>query len=130
MIITYEVYPRRGFTRPSMILVWNGLRQTLSCTVTSSSMLPSGDPPLAPSTGVSVPSMAGMAMPNWQESNHATLVVDHGMARLSISLSRMTLIILPIVQVPTTRGTLCPKSDSLGTTRKTTSSSYPAIPCT
>ena len=33
-----------------MISVWNGPRWTLSCTVTSSSMLASGDPPLAPST--------------------------------------------------------------------------------
>ena len=35
-----------------MILVWNGPRQTLSHTITSSSMLPSGGSPLAPSTGV------------------------------------------------------------------------------
>ena len=102
----YEVYPRRGFTRPSMILVWNGPRWTLSHTITSSSMLPSGDPPLSPSTGASAPSEVGMVVANQQESNHATLVVDHGMVRLSISLCRMTMIILPIVQVPTTRGTL------------------------
>ena len=93
-------------------------------------MLPSGDPPLAPSTRVSAPSEAGMAMPNWQDSSRATLVVDHGVAKLSISLSRITLISLLIVQVPTTKGTLRPKLDSLGATRNTTSSSYPAIPRT
>ena len=130
VIITYEVCPRRGFTRPSMISVWNGPRRTLSHTITSSSMLPSEDPPLAPSTGVSPPSEAGMVVPNWQESNRATLIGDHSMARLSISLSQMTLIILPIVQVPTTRGTLHPKSDSAGTTRNTAPLSYPAIPHT
>ena len=113
-----------------MISVWNGPRWTLSPTITSSSTLPSRDPPLAPSTRVSAPSEAGMAMPNWQESSHTTLVVDHGVARLSISLSQMMLIILPIIQVPTTKGTLRPKSDSSGTTRNTASSSYPTIPCT
>ena len=71
-----------------------------------------------------------MAVPNWQESSRTTLVVDHGVARLSILLSQMTLIILPIVQVPTTRGTLHLKSDSSGTTRNTASSSYPVIPHT
>ena len=34
-------------------------------------MLPSGDPPLAPSIGVSVPSEARTAAPNWQESSHS-----------------------------------------------------------
>ena len=113
-----------------MILVWNGPRRRLSHTVTSSLMLSSGDPPLAPSTGVSANSEVGMAMPNRQESSHANLVMDHGVARLSISLSQMTFIILLIVQVPTTRGTLCPNSDSSGTTRNTASSSYPVIPHT
>ena len=113
-----------------MTSVWNGPRQTLPHTITSSSMLPSGNPLLTPSTRVSAPSEVGMAMPNRQESSHATLVVDHGMERWSISLSPITLIILPIVQVPTTKGTLCPNSDSSGTTRNTTSSSYPAIPRT
>ena len=128
--MTYEVDPRRGFTRPSMISVWNGPRQTLSHTMTSSLMLPSGDPPLAPSTSVSTPSEVGTAMPNQQDSSHATLIVDHGMVRLSISLSQITLISLLVVQVPTTKGTLYPKSDSSGTTRNTASSSYPAIPRT
>ena len=126
----YEVDPRRGFTRPSMISVWNGPRWTLSHTMTSSSMLTSGDPPLAPSSGVSAPSAAEMAVPNQQESSHATFIVDHAMVRLSISLSWITLISLLIVQVPTTKETLCPKSDSSGTTRKTASSSYPVIPHT
>ena len=67
---------------------------------------------------------------NQQESSRATLIVDHGMARLSISLSQMMLIILLIVQVPTTKGTFHLKSDSSGTTRNTASSSYPAIPHT
>ena len=87
-------------------------------------------PPTGTLTGVSAPSEVGTAVSNWQESSHATLVVDHSMARLSISLSQMMLIILPIVQVPTTKGTLRPKSDSLGTTRNTASSSYPVIPHT
>ena len=113
-----------------MISVWNSPRQTLSCTITSLSMLPSWDPPVARSTRVSAPSEVGTAVPNQQESSHATLVVDHGVVRLSISLSRMMLIILPIVQVPTTKGTLHPKSNSSGTTRNTVSSSYPVVPHT
>ena len=113
-----------------MILVWNGPRWTLSHTITSSLTPPSGDPQLAPLTGVSTPSEAVTAVPNRQESSHTTLVVDHSIERWSISLSRITLIILLIVQVPTTRGTLCLNSDSLGTTRNTASSSYPAIPHT
>ena len=130
VIIMYKVCPRRGFTHPSMISVWNGPRQTLSHTVTSSLMLPFGDPPLAPFTAVSAPSEVGAVGPNQQESNRATLIVDHSMVRLSISLSQMTLFILLIVQVPTTRGTLRSKSDSLGTTRNTMSLSYHAIPHT
>ena len=113
-----------------MISVWNGPRWTLSHTTTSSLMPLSGGPPLAPSTGVSIPWEAETAAPHQQESSHTTLVVDHGMERWSISLSQMTLIILPIVQVPTTKGTLCPNLDLLGTTRNTTSSSYPVIPHT
>ena len=113
-----------------MISVWNSPRRTLSHTMTSSSMLPSGDPPLAPSSGVSAPSEVGMAIPKWQDSSCATLVVDHSMVRLSISLSQITLISLLIVQVSTTKGTLHPKSDSLGTTRNTASLSYPVTPCT
>ena len=93
-------------------------------------MLPSGDPPLAPSTRVPAPLEVGTAMPNWQESSRATLVVDHAVMRLSILLSWMTLTILPIVQVPTTKGTLCPNLDSLGTTKNTVSLSYPATPHT
>ena len=113
-----------------MISIWNSPRQMLCCTITSSSMFLSGVPPLAPSTRVSTPSEVRTAMPNWQESSHDTLVVDHGMERWSMSLSQITLIILPIVQVPTTMGTLHPNSDSLGTTRYTTSSSCPVIPHT
>ena len=113
-----------------MISVWNGPRRMLSHTITSSLMLPSGDPPLAPSTGVSAPSEVGTAMPNKQESSRATLVLDHSMVRLSILLSQMMLTILPIVQVPTTKGTLRLNSDSLGTTRNTASSSYPVTPHT
>ena len=86
--------------------------------------------PLVPSTRVFTPSEVGTAMPNWQESSRATLIVDCGMERWSISLSQITLIILPIVQVPTTKGTLHLNSDSSGTTRNTTSSSYPVIPHT
>ena len=89
------------------------------------------DAPLQGSpTGTSTPSEVGMAMPHWQESSHATLVVDHGMERQSISLSQIKLIILPIVQVPMTKGTLHPNLDSSDTTRNTVSSSYPVIPCT
>ena len=83
----YEVDLRRGFTRPCMILVWNGPRQMLSHTVTSSSMFTSRDPPQAPSSKVSAPSGPGMTVPNQQESSRATLIVDHDVARLSISLS-------------------------------------------
>ena len=90
----YEVDLRRGFTCPSMISVWNGPRWMLSHTVTSSSTFTSGDPPQAPSSKDSAPSGLGTTMPNWQESSHATLIVDHGMARLSILLSWITLISL------------------------------------
>ena len=124
----YEVYPRRGFTHPSMISVWNGPRWTLSHTMISSSTLTSRDPPLALSSGVSPPSGVGMAVPNWQESSRATLIVDHSVVRLSISLLWITLISLLMVQVPTTKGTLHPKFDSSGTTRNTMSSSYPEMP--
>ena len=110
-----------------MISVWNGSRRTLSCTITSSSMLPSEGPPLAPSTRVSAPSEVETAVHHWQESSRATLVVDHGMESQSISLSWITLIILPIMQVPTTKETLHLNSDSSGTTRNTASSSYPVI---
>ena len=130
VIITQEVDLRRGFTRPSMVSVWNGPRRTLSRTVTSLSMLPSRDPLLAPSSGVSAPLEAGTTVPNWQDSSCATLIVDHGVARLSISLSWIMLISLLLVQVPTTKGTLHLKSDSSGTTRNTASSSYPATPRT
>ena len=110
-----------------MISVWNGPKWTLSCTVTSSSMFPSGDPPLAPSTWVSAHPEAGAAVLLQQESSYAILAVAHGMERWSILLSRMMLIILPIVQVPMTMGTLLPNSNSSGTTTNTMSSSYPAI---
>ena len=113
-----------------MISIWNGARQMLSHTITSSSMLLSRNPPLAPSTRVSAPTVAGTATPHWQESRCANLTVAHSTERWSISLSQMTLIILPIMQVPTTKGTLCPNSDSSGTTRNTASSSYPVIPRT
>ena len=113
-----------------MISVWNGPRRMLSHTITSSSMLFSRVPSLAPSTSISAPSEVRTAVPNWQESSHDSLIVDHGMERQSVSLSQITLIILPIVQVPTTTETLCLNLDSSGTTRNTVSSSYPAIPCT
>ena len=98
--------------------------------MTSSSTSPSGDPLLAPSTWVSALPEVGAAVLLQQESSCAILTVAHGMERWSILLSQMTLIILPIVQVPMTKGTLHPNSNSSGTTRNTTSSSYPAISCT
>ena len=94
---------------------------------------PSGGPTLASLTRASAPPEAGMAALHWQESSRATLVVDHDVERWSISLSRITLIILPIVQVPTTKGTLRPELDSSGTTRNTASSSKlqsPILACT
>ena len=123
VIIMYEVDLRSGFTHPSMISVWNGQRHMLSHTVTSSSTFTSGDPPQEPSSRVSPLSGPGTTMPNWQESSRANLAVDHGVARLSISRSWITLISLLIVQVTTTKGTLHPKLDSSGTTRNTASSS-------
>ena len=57
-----------------------------------------------------------------QESSCAICAVAQGIEIWSISLSRMTLIILPIVQVPMIKGTLWLNSDSLGTTRNMTSS--------
>ena len=113
-----------------MISVLNSPRWMLSHTIFSSSKLPSGGPPLAPSTQVSAPPEAGTATLHWQESSRTTLAVAHGVERWSISLSRITLIILPIVQVPMTKGTFCPNLDSLGTTRNTASLSYPVIPHT
>ena len=87
VIITYEVDPRRGFTHPSMISVWNGLRWMFSHTVTSSSMFTSRHPPQVPSSKVSAPSGPGTTMPNQQESSRATLVVDHSVARLYLALA-------------------------------------------
>ena len=71
------IYQHKGLTHPSMISVWNSPRWTLSHTITSSSMLPSAGPPLAPSTGVSAPPEADTAMLHWQESSHTTLAVAH-----------------------------------------------------
>ena len=101
-----------------MISVWNGPKQTLSLIVTSSS---------TSSDWVSALPEAKTAILFWQESSCTILTVAQGMDRWSISLSRMTLIILPIVQVPMTKVTLHPNSDSSGTTRNTMSSSYPMI---
>ena len=56
-----------------------------------------------------------------------TLTTAQGIESLSISPSLITLTILPSVQVPTTMGTCWENSDLSGTTRKTTSSSHPAI---
>ena len=85
-------------------------------------------------TGTFNPSLctpeAGTAMLLWQGSSHAILAVAHGMERWSISLSQITLIILPIIQVPTTKGILCPNPDSSGTMRNTASLLYPVIPHT
>ena len=66
-----------------MISVWNGPRRTLSCTITSSSMLLSGGPPLAPSTGVSE---VGMATPQGKQSRHPRSGPWHGeMVYLALS---------------------------------------------
>ena len=113
-----------------MISIWNSPRQMLSHTITSSSTLLSRGPPLAPSTRVTAPTVAGTAAPYQQESRCTNLALAHSKERRSISLSRITLITLPMVQVPTTKGTLHPNSDSSGTTRNTASSSYPVIPHT
>ena len=112
-----------------MISVWNGPRRTLSHTITSLSMLPSGDPPLAPSTGVSTPSEAGTTAPSRQESSHATLVVDHGMETVYLALSDN------IDHSADSAGPYNqrdPPSELglIGHTRNTTSSSYPVIPHT
>ena len=95
--------------------------------MTSSSTSTSWGPPLASSDWASMLPKARTAVLFWQESSCAIFAVAQGMERQSISLSQMTLIILPIVQVPMTKGTLRPNSDSLGTMRNTTSSSYPTI---
>ena len=60
------------------------------------------------------------------DSNCARQTVTHGVEILSISLSLMTLITRAKVHIPITSGTLLPNADSSGTTRNTTSSSYPA----
>ena len=65
-----------------------------------------------------------------QESSCAICAMAQGIERWSISLSWMTFIILPIVQVPMIKRTLQPNSDSSGTMRNTTSSLYPVISLT
>ena len=94
-------------------------------------MSTSWGPLLAPSAWAS-PAFPGVKTATLfqQESSCAILAVAQGTERQSISLSQMMLIILPIVQVPMTRGTLQPNSDSSGTMRNTMSSSYPAISLT
>ena len=111
-----------------MISAWNGPRQTLPHRNQLIYAYLWGSPAGTFMRSLS-PSEAWTAMLNWQDSSHTTLIVDHGVVRLSISLSWIMLISLLIVQDPTTKGTLRPKSDS-GTTRNTASSSYPAIPRT
>ena len=122
----WAVPQRRGLTCPSMILVWNGPKRTLSLTVTSSSTSTSWGPPLVPSDWAS-PTLPGARTTVLfkQESNCTILAVAQGIERRSISLSQIMLIIQPIIQVP--MGTLQLNSDSSGTMRNTTSSSYPAI---
>ena len=111
-----------------MILVWNSPMRTLLHHNWLINAPLQGSPTGTFNWGLCL--YVRMAMPNWQESSRVTLIVNHGVERLSISLSWITLIILPIVQVPTAKGTLHPNSDSSGTTRNTVSSSYPAIPHT
>ena len=68
-------------------------------------------PPLAPSTRVSTPTVVRTTTPHWQESRCTNLTVADSIERWSISLSWITLIILLIMQVPMTKGTLCLNSD-------------------
>ena len=56
-------------------------------------------------------------------SKREALTIAQGVKSLSISLSLITLMILPSIQVPITIGTRWENSNSSGTMRKTTSSS-------
>ena len=61
-----------------------------------------------------------------RDNNCERRTVAQGVEIQSISLSLITLITRVNVQVPMTIGTRLPKFDPSGTTRNTTSSSYPA----
>ena len=124
--ITSVVAPSRGFTLHLRIWVWNGPNFTCSFTKMGSSIPLSVDsadevwasstPPTAPSPRLVVPHLLSKCndwvMARWTDN-------------LLILLSVIMLIILQSVQVPNTRGTCLKNSDSSGTMRKTTSSSYP-----
>ena len=110
---------------PSKISVWNGppcMLFSISTTV-SNSFSPGTSVPSAPFSGV--PSATRHCDSNW-----ARRTVDQGVEIQSISLSLITLMTHAKVQVPITIGTCLPKVDSSGTTRNTTSSSYPATSLT
>ena len=76
---------------------------------------------MSPASGVTVP-----CQHNKWEAHIITQDVDIP----SSSLSLIALTILPSMHVPIMRGTCLENSDSSGTTRKTMSSSYPAISLT
>ena len=65
-----------------------------------------------------------------RDNSCARRTVDHSVEIWSISLSLITLMTRARVQVPMTIGTRLPKLDPSGTTKNTTSSSYPATSLT
>ena len=123
----------RGFTLHSRIWVWNGPNFTCSFTKMGLSIPLSVDstdrvwtssvPPTAP------PPPPRSVIPHLL-SKHNIQVMAHRTDNLSISLSLIRLMILQSIQVPNTRGTCLENSDSLGTMRKTMSSSYPVTSAT
>ena len=85
------------------------------------------------SSDVSVPSAPSSCVSPvmmHHDNNCARQTVAQGVEIQSISLSLMTLITHTRVQVPITIGTHLPKVDLSGSTRNTTSSSYPATSLT
>ena len=110
---------------PSKISVWNGptwVLPLISTTVSTSFSL-GALVPSAPFSGFS-------SATTHHDNNCARWTVTQGVEILSISLSLITLITRARVQVPITIGTRLPKVESSGTTRKMTSSSYPATSLT
>ena len=111
-----------SFTFPFRISIWKGPMCTIyfnSTTTLISSMVLSSWPPATPSCKVA-------STPPLRDNNWARHKVAYGVVSWSSSLSLMTLMILPSIQVPSTKGTRLEKADQLGTTKNTISSSYPA----
>ena len=122
----WALLPMSGLTLHSSIWVWNGPNLTFSFMKTglSRSQLAQGSSAVAPcSLGPSPATPGSSTTVPHRLNKQDVLTIAQGVESLSISLSLITLMILPSVQVPITIGTCRENSDSSDMTRKTLSSS-------